>query len=107
MGDLCLGDERRLALGTPLIVGMVAAVGQTDEHLAASGGGIEAARVCLLLPRFKEFVPEECLQGVEIDTAALQEVHLLIRCLDVLLVYAVHDEHIVGRELQASHLHQS
>ena len=107
MGDLGLGDERRLALGVPFVIGMTATVGQPDEHLTAVGGGVETAWVGRLLAGLEELVPEERLQGVEVDAAALHEVHLVVGCLDVLLVYAVHDEHIVGCELQASHLHQS
>ena len=52
----------------------------------------------------KELVPEEGLQGVEVDARARQEGNVAVGGANVLLVHTVDDEHVGGGELHASHL---
>ena len=49
----------------------------------------------------RELVPEQRLQAVERDAVVGEEAHLRIRSLYVLLMVAVDEQHIVGRELDA------
>ena len=55
-----------------------------------------------MLAGLEDFVPEEALEGVEIDVGALEEGDVGVGDVDVLLVEAVDDEYVGGGELHAS-----
>ena len=109
--DVCHTDEGCALAGEPTIVHL--SLLKADDHVVTALDGRVGLRGVygmlhdFVLVGLKELIPEEGLQRVEVQTTVTQEVHLDIRCLQVLLVDTVHDEHIVLGQFNTSCLHES
>ncbi len=100
--DISRCDAPVLAAGIPGIGHIAILDGYATSLPAASRLTSNFLRFDLVtsFSRQNQLIPEQRLQGIERDPLLLQEIHLRIVCLDILLVITVQNQHIIRSKLR-------